>query len=718
MTLIALDSLPLGFRFQPTDEELVNYYLKPKITGRIRSQMEVIPEIDVCKCEPWDLPDKSVIKSDDPEWFFFAPKDRKYPNGHRSNRATEAGYWKATGKDRIIRSKSSAAKSTIIGMKKTLVFHRGRAPKGVRTHWIMHEYRTTEPEFESGDQGGYVIYRLFRKLEERISTSKADEMETNGFSPSPIKSSPGDTQHEADVMDDTETLLNDSPKSDLKEEPKSSSDSVHKQPAGIKRRMVDKVDCSTNVSVKPGRSYCKLDSPDEEIEVGEKADPLQDALAKFFDPGNEQIDCDVFPNISSIELPDTNYTCMGNENQEFQIGSLPVDNGDEDLLNEFLISALNPDDLPSGASIFSKDSVAGNLLKPSLWDSASCKDSGTSSDIETEPGLPQGGAGLEASEWFCGSSLLPTDSSLLPTQLSTLYENATLLPYDFTGTDMYSIDSGADSLQDLFNGMWELNNQKTVSDSKDDSEGTGIKIVSHQMQPVQPNSDNFFVQGTAARRIRLQSSILKVPFAEPLSRSNDEDEASTTKAKGDILGSMEEATSKKNTMRNRDGPVETGLKIRDQQSPNELFAQQGETSINVTWCYELPSGFDHEPSISSDYGIRSGRTEVEEHVGDNISEGEESAVPALPDKLDQSSILDTDEKPSGSSEYQMPDSVLRLRTKSTSDSENMHKHSPSCPKSSRGHSVIVYMMYLVLSVVLLLLCFGIRRCMSPLSVQL
>ncbi|URD92721.1 No apical meristem (NAM) protein [Musa troglodytarum] len=652
MTLIAVDSLPLGFRFQPTDEELVNYYLKPKITGGIRSQVEVISEIDVCKCEPWDLPDKSFIKSDDPEWFFFAPKDRKYPNGHRSNRATEAGYWKATGKDRIIRSKSSAAKGTIIGMKKTLVFHRGRAPKGVRTHWIMHEYRTTEPEFESGDQastvygsisgsekGGYVIYRLFRKPEERISTSKADEMETNGFSPTPIKSSPGDTQHEADAMDDTETLLNDSPKSDLKEEPKSSSDSVHKQPAGIKRRMVDKADCSTNVSVKPGRSYCKLDSPDEEIEVGEKADPLQDALAKILDPRNEQIDCDIFPNISSTDLPYTNYTFMGNENQEFQIRSLPVDSADDDLLNEFLLSALNPDDLPSGGSIFPKDSVAGNLPKPSLWDSASCKDSGTSSDIETEPGLPQGAAGLEASEWFWGSSLLPTDSALLPTQLSTLYENATLLPYDITGTDMYSIDSGADSLQDLFNGMGELNNQKTVSGSKDDSEGTGIKIMSHQMQPVQPNSDNFFVQGTAARRIRLQSSILKVPFAEPLCRNNDEGEASVTKAKGDILGSIEEATSEKNTMRNRDGPVETGLKIRDRQSPNELFAQQCETSTNVTWCYELQSGFDLEPSISSDYGIRAGRTEVEEHVGDNISEGAESAAPALPDKLVQSSIL-------------------------------------------------------------------------------
>jgi No apical meristem (NAM) protein len=56
MTAIPLESLPLGFRFRPTDGELVNHYLKRKITGEILSEREVIPEIDVCKCEPWDLP--------------------------------------------------------------------------------------------------------------------------------------------------------------------------------------------------------------------------------------------------------------------------------------------------------------------------------------------------------------------------------------------------------------------------------------------------------------------------------------------------------------------------------------------------------------------------------------------------------------------------------------------------------------------------------------
>jgi hypothetical protein len=72
--------------------------------------------------------------------YFYYQRGRKYPTGPRANRATEAGYWKAIGKDRNIYQGASVGPMPL-GMKKTLVFYKGRAPKGGKTNWVMHEYK-------------------------------------------------------------------------------------------------------------------------------------------------------------------------------------------------------------------------------------------------------------------------------------------------------------------------------------------------------------------------------------------------------------------------------------------------------------------------------------------------------------------------------------------------------------------------------------------------
>ena len=49
--------VPPGFRFHPTDEELLHYYLKKKVSFQ-KFDMDVIREVDLNKMEPWDLQGK------------------------------------------------------------------------------------------------------------------------------------------------------------------------------------------------------------------------------------------------------------------------------------------------------------------------------------------------------------------------------------------------------------------------------------------------------------------------------------------------------------------------------------------------------------------------------------------------------------------------------------------------------------------------------------
>ncbi|KAK9735679.1 hypothetical protein RND81_04G219400 [Saponaria officinalis] len=157
--LLGSKSLPPGFRFHPTDEELFMFYLKRKVLGKSLGP-QMMTEINVFQYAPWELPAKACLKTKDRIWYYLCPRSKKYPNGGRSNRATIHGFWKSTGNDRTINYKNRP-----VGKIKSLIFHRGKAPKGERTDWVMYEYRLDDRMLlEQGvAQDSYVICKIYEK---------------------------------------------------------------------------------------------------------------------------------------------------------------------------------------------------------------------------------------------------------------------------------------------------------------------------------------------------------------------------------------------------------------------------------------------------------------------------------------------------------------------------------------------------------------------------
>lgn len=196
--------LPPGFRFHPTDEELVVHYLKKKAAS-VPLPVSIIAEVDLYKFDPWELPAKATFGEQ--EWYFFSPRDRKYPNGARPNRAATSGYWKATGTDKPVLTSGGTQK---VGVKKALVFYGGKPPKGAKTNWIMHEYRLADNKTNSKPPGcdptnkknslrldDWVLCRIYKKnnMQRPVDSDGGDHTMAGMLASIPPSISLGATRH-------------------------------------------------------------------------------------------------------------------------------------------------------------------------------------------------------------------------------------------------------------------------------------------------------------------------------------------------------------------------------------------------------------------------------------------------------------------------------------------------------------------------------------------
>uniref|UniRef100_A0ACD6AIY3 Uncharacterized protein n=1 Tax=Avena sativa TaxID=4498 RepID=A0ACD6AIY3_AVESA len=189
-----LRQLPPGFRFRPTDEEVVVQYLRRKALA-LPLPADVIPEVhNLYSLDPWDIPGAT-----EGEKYFFALRPAAGGKSGGRSTTTASGCWKPAAGGRIRPVVVSRyGRNHLVGVKKSMAFvpRRSRGKGGrktaspappVQTGWAMHEYRLALPHQHKngcclGEDGTdeWVVCRIFKKDRSSSSSSYSSRRQALG----------------------------------------------------------------------------------------------------------------------------------------------------------------------------------------------------------------------------------------------------------------------------------------------------------------------------------------------------------------------------------------------------------------------------------------------------------------------------------------------------------------------------------------------------------
>ncbi|KAL0406776.1 UNVERIFIED_CONTAM: protein CUP-SHAPED COTYLEDON 2 [Sesamum latifolium] len=155
-------SLPPGFRFHPTDEELISYYLLKKVLDSSFTT-RAITQVDLNKSDPWNLPG---TESEDgrERMVLLQPAGQEIPDGGEGEQGDGRRVLEGDGE----RQGGVQLEDVVAGGdEENPSFLQGRAPKGEKTNWVMHEYRLQGKlayhHLSPNSQDEWVISRVFQK---------------------------------------------------------------------------------------------------------------------------------------------------------------------------------------------------------------------------------------------------------------------------------------------------------------------------------------------------------------------------------------------------------------------------------------------------------------------------------------------------------------------------------------------------------------------------